>query len=375
MVLPQLGHGLKEVYNTATLSPYKVIYKADEGPTLNLSGGSLYREENWTEAELNAWEAEHGDIAIPDVALSASVEKPIRILMRCVRGGKLLHSVEAQRPQFVRELDLPILNLILVRATQEGNTTLYVDRVPINADGTVQFEVSADPDKGDFVSVGERDYWEASNRKLVGYDIEAGTLVVTPAVNGTNDPDSPYPPTTQVRIVSRKNSPDVSRYTFASGVGVLIYPGVTLTLTATAGSVEDELPISEGDYILIDLPGPQLEKAEGSIQTVTDVASIKAGHGKRNARLPDNRFLDASHGLLLVRYTVRDYRWPHWLVSGGSWRMLPYLQPLDRLRLWDGGLFPNSPNRNERVYLRSVSFDLERMCVTVSARGMRDLTA
>ena len=376
LVKPKMSWGYREVYNLATATPFVQTLELPGAPVLRLSEGSPYRRDNWTDEELDDWVGVHGDVSRPTIAVAGSSEFPIRIVMRCVKTGKLSAVDATANPRFVRVIDEPKLNLVLLRPTTPGSGILSVDRIPTDGAARVVFEASADAGRGDFVTIGDRDYFSASDRKITDYSIGASTITVSPVINSTNDPESPYGTGSSVVIIPRTSARASSQvYAFRSGVPVEIYPGVALVLESKAEFSQHELPIVEGDYIVVEIPGAQLKRAEYATQTIIDTASINAGYGKRNANLPENRLLDPARGLELARRTVAAYRFPHANFEGGAVRMIPALEPLIIAQIHGRRSLPASPGNEEICYVRAFVHDLESQSTELDLRGTRELSS
>lgn len=363
---PTLKHGNQEVYNSATAVPYDTALEDPGEARLSLSAGS----------EL-ATPDENGDTHQPSIEISCKSVYPSRLLLRCISGGRLLATDNGRRPVFRLETDIPKINLVLRQQTSTEDV-LYVDHIPLDEYGEPMF--TADASVGDYITIGGTDYWDASNRIITAYDVADPRLWISPSVNDTNDGDQfPYPAGTTVQIISRSDgAPASTTYIFASGVPVYVGHGVTVKLTAGVSSLADEPFFHVGDTLVIETSGLKLEKAERSIQSVVNVESIRAGIGKREAEIDDNRMLTRATALELARYTIEAYAFPHFELSGGAFRLIPWLNPLDVLHVRDPFLFVSSavsglPAKTERVYVRSVKHDLKKLKTTVDLRGTRDI--
>jgi hypothetical protein len=366
---PSLSLGTDEVYNSATAVPYDTVVQQPTEPRLVLSAASPLAT------------AEKP----PTIEISCKSVYPTRLILRCVVGGRLLATADARRPSFMLETDTPKASLILTQQTAAGST-LYVDHIPLNEYG--QFEGFDDPAAdGYYVSIGGRDYWDASNRLVTGYDVSASTLTIDIPLNSTNDGALfPYPAGTPVSLISKAEGfygsggpSDGTRFTFASGVPLYVGHGITVKMTAGVSSLADEAWFHVGDTLIVETQGLKLEKAERSIQSVVDVSSIRSGHGKKEAKIEDNRLLTKATALELARWTVTNYKYPHFELEGAVLPLMPWLRPLDTLHLLDHWTFPNSavsglPAKAERVYIRSIAHDCRALTTSVCLRGTRDIT-
>ena len=350
-----------ELANTATAVPYVVKLQDISKPSMSLSSASALRD---VEAS-----------ALPIIEVSSSAIYPLRVVLRCVRAGKLLHDTPAQRPQFRVITDLPTINLVLTRKSTNGSGLIYVDRIPLNEDGSAMFEWSADANQGDYITVGDREYFEANYRKITSYDVDAGTITVDPVINDTNDPDTnPYPAGTAVVITPRASGINTAQQelTFADGVGQEIVDGITVKMSAGVDDVADETPITEGDSLAIEVPGLKLEKAERSIQTKVNSRSIRK-YDKREPRIPDNRLLTKASAFELAVSHVDYYAFPHWQIKGGVWRIMPWLKPMDTIKLTDPMFMKYMPNGYDIMMVQSVTHDTKNGTTTVDLRGLIDI--
>jgi len=369
---PSLSHGQQEIYNSATAIPWDTVLGKPGDARLALSPSSELLAENPTT----------GKSYPPTIEVSVKSIYPARVLLRCVTGGRLLATGDTRRPIFRAETDAPRTSLMLTQQAS-GTEWIYVDHIPIDQHGALGFAVGATT--GDFVTIGDTDYWDASGRRIVDYDLTLSRLKVSPAINSTNDPEVSgiYPAGTPVNIISASEGVTLGAtalsYAFASGVPVDVGQGITVKLTSGAPTLDLEPWFRTGDTLVIETNGLELQKAERSIQSVVAMASIKAGFGKREAKLEENRLLTKATALELARYTVDSYKYPHFEIAGGVMRFVPWLDPLTLLHLRDPFLFPNSANagmasKSERIYVRSVTHDMRKLRTTIDCRGTRNLT-
>jgi hypothetical protein len=371
---PVVSLGFSEIANTATAVPYVVKLGEISNPALKLSGASPLRGDQYGE------DANGNPIKLPVIEISSSAIFPVRVVLRCIRAGKLLNETTAQNPQFRVITDLPTINLVLTRKTTPGSGVLYVDRVPLKEDGELMFEASADANQGDFITVGDREYFEISDRKISAASVEDGTITVDPVINDTNDPDTnPYPAGTAIVITPRESGLNPSKpiVTFVDGVGQEVIEGVFVKMSAGTDSsgvavVDDETPIGEGDTLVIEVPGLKLEKAERSIQTKVNSLSIRK-YDKREPRLPENRLLSKATAFELAVSHVNRHAFPHLLLKGGVWRLMPWLKPMDTIRLTDPVIMRHVPGGYDILFVQSVTHDTTAGTTTVDLRGLRDI--